>query len=287
MSSTQSVAGPLTSPFHLPPVPFLKSRKFQSDLKRLQDEGFESARSAVILGSGWGKVTEEFETLASVGYRELESVGAPTVEGHAGVVRLIKAGDASTLVWVGRRHLYEKAKMMSVVAPIVLSRLLGADRVLLTNAAGSVNRYFEPGDLMVLDDHLNQLGRTPLKGVAAFLPMNPCYDVELSRALKRSAGRKEILYRTGVYCATCGPEYETPAEVAKFAALGASAVGMSTVPEALMARYFGMRVVGLSCITNVAAGLGLTHAEVQAVLAEKRPSFSALFSDFLPALNAT
>ena len=286
MSSTQTASGLLASPFGLPLVPFLKDPKFEADITKLRDCGFENVTSGVILGSGWGKVTDEFETAASLSYRDLATVGAATVEGHAGVLRMVKAGDSSTLIWVGRRHLYEEVDMMQVVAPVVLSRLLGADRILVTNAAGAVNRYFEPGDLMVLDDHINELGRSPLRGAPAFLPMNPCYDVMLARALKRAAGKREILYRTGVYAATSGPEYETPAEVAKFAALGADAVGMSTVPEALMARYFGMRVVGLSCITNVAAGLGLTHLEVQAVLEEKRPTFGALFSDFLPQLNA-
>lgn len=271
---------------NLPVPPVLEEFDYEADLERLAKQGINDIRSAIILGSGWGKVVQQFTVLGEIAYDEIQCIGKPDAPGHAGKIILVEAFGGRTAIFIGRRHCYESVPMGSVVAPVILARGLGATRIMLTNAAGGLNPAFALGDLMIIEDHLNGLQRSPLSGRPVFLGMNPLYDEELSNDLARSATAVQVPCRRGVYVATLGPEYESPAESRKFRNWGADAIGMSTVPEAIMARYFGMTLVGASCITNVAGGTGLSGDEVVRVLNERCESFGLVLVDFIPKLNA-
>ncbi len=219
---------------------------------------------AVVLGSGLGDV------LATGGptlpYSEIPHFPRPRVEGHSGV---LEVGEFAVLR--GRCHFYEGHPMEAVVRPVRMLARLGVRTLLLTNAAGTVDRRFRPGDLMLIEDHLNFLGGNPLRGenLEVFGPRFPdltdAYDPGLRKLAISVARTERIPLRRGVYAAAPGPSYETPAEIRMFRRLGASAVGMSTVPEVIAARHAGLKVTAISCITNLAAGLArrpLAHAEV-------------------------
>lgn len=240
-------------------------------------------RLGIVLGSGLGKFAELVRNSVSIPYSEIPHFVSPSVEGHAG--RLVLgtiAPPASTesqqatphipvAVLQGRIHYYEGHSMERVVFPIRTLCLLGIDTILLTNAAGAVNPSFRESDLMVVTDHINLMGDNPLRGphLKDFGPRFPdlteAYHSEGREALKKAANIEGISLREGVYAALSGPTYETPAEVRMLRAMGADAVGMSTVPESIAANHLGVRVVALSCITNLAAGITtrrLSHQEV-------------------------
>ena len=228
-------------------------------------------RWAMILGSGWGMVAEAFTVTRSASYRDIPGLGGTQVEGHAGRLVLASHADHDLLIFQGRRHWYEGAGWDPVAIPIAICRAMGVSTLVLTNAAGGIRKGLKPGDLMVIDDHINGMGATPLVGPHAtlwgprFPDMSAVYTPELRDLFDQSAAKAGLTVQHGVYLATSGPSYETPAEVRAFRSLGADAVGMSTVPEAVLARAAGMRVAGLSCITNYAAGMApspLSHAEV-------------------------
>lgn len=242
---------------------------------------------ALILGSGWGGVLRAESLLAVVPYADLPGYGESTVAGHSGELRLISLHGRRVALFCGRRHYYEGCSLEQLVYPIELLRALGVKKVLLTNAAGGLNPAWRPGDLMVLTDHLNLTGITPLRGPhrpewgPRFPDMTCVYDPELSDLLLRLGG-PEI--RQGIYAFSTGPAYETPAEVRALRALGADAVGMSTVPEAVLAHACGLRVAALSCITNLAAGLTakpLSHAEVLEESQAAKPKMAALLDAFI------
>jgi purine-nucleoside phosphorylase len=188
----------------------------------------------------------------------------------------------------GRAHFYEGHPMETVTFPMRVLAALGVRDVLLTNAAGGINRRFRPGDFMMLTDHINLMGANPLRGPvtagrARFVDLSEVYGTGLRRVLQRAARAAKASLRTGVYLAVSGPSYETPAEIRAFARLGADAVGMSTVPEAIVARQCGLGVAGLSCITNLAAGLArapISHAEVLEIGARVKHQASALLEAF-------
>jgi len=192
------------------------------------------------------------------------------VLGHAGELLIGHLGGTPVIVLSGRAHFYEGHSMERVTFAIRLLAALGIRDLLLTNAAGGINRNFRPGDFMVLTDHINFMGVNPLRGVRRpgfqdFVDLTNVYDRKLSRLLFKAGLAGELKLRHGVYLAVSGPTYETPAEVRAYARLGVDAVGMSTIPEAIVARQCGLRVAALSCITNLAAGIGpasLSHAEV-------------------------
>lgn len=244
----------------------------------------------VILGSGWGDVLQADRVEAIVPYGELPGYGASTVAGHSGELRLLTLSGRRVLVFCGRRHYYEGCTLDQVIYPVELMRVLGIRTVLLTNAAGGLNPEYRPGDLMAITDHLNLTGISPLRGPhrpewgARFPDMTHVYDPELTARLMDLGGDG---MRGGVYAFSTGPAYETPAEVRALRALGGDAVGMSTVPEATLARACGMRVAALSCITNLAAGLTanpLSHAEVLAESTAAKPRMAALVTRFIQAL---
>jgi purine-nucleoside phosphorylase len=232
-------------------------------------------RAGIVLGSGWTPVAEAFEVRDAMPYGEIPGLGRPGVAGHEGRLLWAAASGIETFVFQGRRHWYEGEGWTPVAVPPFLLARAGASFVVLANAAGAVDPAMQPGDLMVLTDHVNLMGSNPLIGPhrppwgPRFPDQTQVYDPELV-GLVRLAGRGlRLRLHQGVYVAVSGPTYETPAEVEAFRALGADALGMSTVPEAMLAHAAGMRVCGLSLITNVAAGAGgapLRHEEVVAAL---------------------
>jgi purine-nucleoside phosphorylase len=225
---------------------------------------------AVVLGSGFHHVLKEMDVEAQIAYAKLPGFPPVGVSGHAGELLIGRLGGTPVLVLSGRAHFYEGHAMEQVTYAVRALAAYGIRDLLLTNAAGGVNRRFRPGDFMVLSDHILFMGTNPLRGPALpdlprFVDLTRTYDEGLSRLLARAGRQCRLKLRHGVYLAVSGPSYETPAEIRAFARLGADAVGMSTVPEAIVARQCGMKVAAVSCITNLAAGRSrqpLSHAEV-------------------------
>lgn len=227
-------------------------------------------RTALILGSGLGRFGEAMQVDHAIGYGDIPGYPVSTVPGHSGRL-LIGAGAGLPLVCMqGRMHLYEGYAPARLALPIRALRLLGVETLVVTNAAGSLRPEMGPGSLMAIEDHINMTGRNPLAGPnddrfgERFFDMSTAWDPDLRAALRNAAAAEDIALQSGVYLQTMGPNFETPAEVRMMARLGADAVGMSTVPECLVARHAGMRVLGLSLITNLAAGIAdhpLSHAE--------------------------
>ena len=225
---------------------------------------------ALVLGSGFNHALRELDVDASVPYAKLPGFPKPGVAGHDGKLVIGKLSGTPVLVLSGRAHYYEGHPMERVTFAVRVLAAFGIRDLLLTNAAGGVNRRFRPGDFMVLTDHINLMGVNPLRGKASsglprFVDLTRAYDDGLSRLLRQAARACGVRLQSGVYLGVSGPSYETPAEIRAFARLGADAVGMSTVPETIVARQCGLNVAAVSCITNLAAGRGrqsLSHAEV-------------------------
>ena len=223
------------------------------------------ARLALILGSGLSRLAEHLESVTRLPYAEIPGLPVSKVPGHEGAFLLGEWGGEKVILASGRVHLYEGWSAGEVSAGVRLLAASGVTTLLLTNAAGSLNPTFFPGEWMMLSDHLNLQGTSPLEGSAHFLDLSSAYDAELRSAFRRAARRENIPLREGVYAAVRGPQYETPAEVRAWRVLGADAVGMSTVPEVIQARALGLRVAGFSCLTNWGAGISntpLSHDEV-------------------------
>ena len=225
---------------------------------------------AVVLGSGFHHVLTALRVDGKISDAEIPGFPVAGVRGHAGEVVFGWIDQVPVLVLNGRAHFYEGYSMEQVTFPIRTLAALGIRDLLLTNAAGGINPKFRTGDFMVLEDHINFMGVNPLRGEATagssrFVDMTQVYDSKLSALLFRAGKSARVRLRRGVYLAVSGPSYETPAEICAFARFGADAVGMSTVPEAMVARQCGLNVAAVSCIANAAAGLGpgrLSHAEV-------------------------
>lgn len=243
----------------------------------------------MILGSGWGGAVEACEVIDSMGYAEIPGLGEPGVVGHAGRLLRARCAAGELLVFQGRRHVYEGLGWTPIAAPVHILKRLGARMLLLTNAAGGIAEGFHPGDLMIVRDHINLMGGNPLVGPhhevwgPRFPDLTRIYGPRLRKALRAAARAAGLSVLEGVYLAVTGPAYETPSEVRAYARLGADAVGMSTVPEAILAHAAGLEVAGLTCIANAAAGLGpadLDHAEVTTVAQDAMSSIKALIAEF-------
>ena len=227
---------------------------------------------AIVLGSGFGHAMERMKVEARIPCTKLTGFPQPAVGGHSGTVALGWFGEAPVCVLSGRAHFYEGHSMEEVTFPIRVLAAFGIKDVLLTNAAGGINRKFRAGDFMSIEDHINLMGTNPLRGELAhgrerFVDLTRTYDPTLRVLMRRAARSAKAKLHSGVYLAVSGPSYETPAEISAFARLGADAVGMSTVPEVIVARQCQLSVAGLSCITNLAAGKDnalLSHADVLA-----------------------
>lgn len=239
----------------------------------------------LVLGSGLGDYAETLEDAVSVPYSRIPGFPLPTVPGHAGAMVFGKKQGKTVVVLQGRIHYYEGLPMQVITMPVRVLAALGVKALVLTNAAGGVNLGFRPGDLMLISDHINYSGANPLIGANpdAFGPrfpdMSDLYTASLRQVIREAAQKEGISLQEGVYAMYSGPNYETPAEIRMFRVLGADAVGMSTVPEALVAGHCGMKVVGISCITNMAAGVlpqKLSHQEVVETAARVHDTFHSL-----------
>ncbi|MEI7900456.1 MAG: purine-nucleoside phosphorylase [bacterium] len=249
----------------------------------------------LILGSGWGQALPTSAPVLRLPYAEIPGLGASTISGHAGELLLFERHGLRIAAFLGRRHWYEGAGWEPVVLPVELLRRMGARTLLVTNAAGGINANLKPGDLMVIRDHINLTGLNPLIGPAVpgwgprFPDQSQIYDTGLIDLLRQAAADTQASLADGLYAFATGPCYETPAEIRAYANMGADAVGMSTVPEAIIANSAGLRVAGLSCITNMAAGIlgpHLSHEEVLAQTRRTAPAMSALLDAFLARLAA-
>ena len=220
---------------------------------------------AIVLGSGLGALTNDVTSEQRVPYSTFPELPPSRVAGHAGQFALGTLGRTKAIFAQGRAHLYEGLSARDATASIRLLAECGVTRVILTNAAGTANPALTPGTWMMIADHLNLTGTTPLLGSATFIDMSDTYSREWRARLAESARATSVTLHEGVYAGLLGPQYETPAEVRMLRHLGADAIGMSTVLEAIQARALGMRVAGFSCLTNRAAGIGaeqLSHEEV-------------------------
>lgn len=248
----------------------------------------------IVLGSGLGDFARLVDRKAEVSYASLPGFPVSTVAGHAGKLIFGYVRAVPVVVMQGRVHYYEGYSMNEVVAPIRLMGLLGAKKLLLTNAAGGVNTSFTPGDLMLITDHISAFVPSPLRGEnpqelgPRFPDMSRVYDEEMGRAVLEAGEKLGESLQQGVYLQWQGPNYETPAEIRMFHTLGADAVGMSTVCEAIAARHMGLRVCAVSCITNMACGIlpqPLSHEEVQQTADRVKDKFQALVLESLEAFH--
>lgn len=240
--------------------------------------------AAIVLGSGLGSLVDVIEAVARIPYREVPGFPSATVAGHAGEIIAGTLEGRFVLALAGRFHMYEGHDVRLAAFPARVVHALGARTLVVSNAAGGVNRMWQPGDLMLIRDHINLMFRNPLTGPVEqgdlrFPDMSAPYDAELATIAIDVAREQGTVLREGVYAGLLGPSYETPAEVRMLAFLGADAVGMSTVPEVIVARSIGMRILGFSCITNFASGISnspITHAEVLETTARAAARFTAL-----------
>lgn len=251
------------------------------------------ASVAVVLGSGLGGFADELSDATAIPYDEIPGFARATVEGHAGRLVIGKVGDSPIVAQQGRFHFYEGYSLEEVTFPIRVLKLLGVQTLILTNASGALNVEFAPGSLMVITDHINLMGVNPLTGPnderfgPRFPDLTNVYSPELQDIVLEEARAMELEMRRGIYASLTGPSYETPAEVHMVRSLGADAVGMSTVPEAIVARHMNMQVVGISCITNLAAGVTdrpVDHRQVIATGERVRESFTELLRRVIPRL---
>ncbi len=256
--------------------------------------GEAEARVALVLGSGLGAFADDLEDAVAIPYEEIPGFARSTVEGHAGRLVAGKIAGVSVVVQQGRFHFYEGYTLEEVTFPVRVLGLLGIKSLVLTNAAGGLNNSFKQGALMLISDHLNLMGVNPLRGAnderfgARFPDMSEVYDREFQEAAVCEAHAMGLELKRGVYAALTGPSYETPAEIRMLRALGADAVGMSTVPEAIVARHMGVKVLGISCITNMAAGVldrPIDHAEVMETGEQVRAPFTELLRRTIPKLS--
>lgn len=247
---------------------------------------------ALILGSGLGELAEEFEDKIKIKTNEIPNYPASTVEGHAGNLVFGKLNGVNMLGFQGRVHFYESGKVENAIYPVLVAHKLGAKILIVTNAAGGLNKNFKPGDLMVIADHINFMFLNPLKIFSPNVDRfnSSAYDEKLRKIAIETGIELGLPIREGVYCGVRGPNYETPSEVEMLKKIGSDAVGMSTVPEVITANYLGMKVLGISCITNYAAGISphkLSHEEVTQVANKVKNEFAMLIKEIVKRIIKT
>jgi purine-nucleoside phosphorylase len=260
----------------------------------IQEKVQDQPKIGLILGSGLGMLADEINNPVVISYDQIPHFPTSTVEGHAGQLVIGKLEEKIVIAMQGRFHLYEGHPLDAVTFPIRVMKALGVESLLVTNAAGGVNTSFEPGNLMLMQDHINMMYRNPLIGPndaelgERFPDMSTAYDAELRQLAEKVAVQQGITLQKGVYAGVLGPSYETPAEIRMIRAVGGDAVGMSTVPEVIVARHAGIRVLGISCITNMAAGIlpqPLSHAEVMETAERVKGDFIQLLHGILKAIG--
>lgn len=244
--------------------------KAKNSAQYILDRAKVTPEIGLILGSGLGVLAEQIENAITIPYSEIPDFPTSTVQGHAGQLVIGQLSGKTVVAMQGRFHFYEGYSMETVTFPVRVMKLLGVEKLIVTNAAGGVNKDFQPGDLMLITDHINFMPN-PLIGCnderfgPRFPDMSTAYDRAFQQLARNVAEQQNITIQEGVYFGLTGPTYETPAEVRMVRTLGGDAVGMSTVPEVIVANHCGMRVLGISCITNMAAGIldqPLDHSEV-------------------------
>lgn len=250
---------------------------------------------AIVLGSGLGDYADDIRVEAELPYSEIEGFPVSTVPGHDGKFIFGYVGEVPVVCMKGRVHFYEGYPITDVVLPTRLMKLMGAEILLVTNASGGINASFKAGDLMMLTDHISCFVPSPLMGAninefgPRFPDMSEVYDKALREILKETAKEENIPLQEGVYLQLTGPAYESPAEIRMLRNCGADAVGMSTVVEAIAANHMGMKICGISCVCNLAAGMTetpLSHKEVQEAAAEAAPRFKKLVTEAVKKFGA-
>lgn len=261
--------------------------KLRNCLKSVREKTDFVPKAAIVLGSGLGDYADDIRVVQELDYGEIEGFPVSTVPGHAGKFIFGFVGQVPVVCMKGRVHYYEGYPISDVVLPIRLMKLMGAELLFLTNASGGVNEKFQAGDFMLITDHISCFAPNPLIGAnidelgTRFPDMSAVYDKELSDLIRESAKEAEIPLREGVYVQLTGPSFETPAEIRMLRMLGADAVGMSTVVEAIAANHCGMRICGISCVCNPGAGMTetpLSHKEVQEAADKAAPLFKKLMT---------
>lgn len=252
-------------------------------------------RIAIVLGSGLGGFADEFEEPVGIPYEEIPGFARSTAQGHAGRLVIGKIDEVPVVAMQGRVHYYEGYSLEQVTFPIRTFKLLGVKTLILTNASGGINVQLNQGGLMVISDHLNMMGDNPLRGPnddrfgPRFPDMSAVYSAELQEIVVEESKGIGVELRRGIYGALSGPSYETPSEIHLLRNLGADAVGMSTVPEAIVARHMDLEVLGISCITNMAAGIGdepINHEEVMATGNRVRDVFALLLQKVVGRIHS-
>lgn len=244
---------------------------------------------AIILGSGYEHIEKEITTVLEVPYEKLPGFPPAGVAGHAGRLLIGYLNKVPVLILSGRTHFYEGHSLERITFPIRMMAAYGVDSLVMTNAAGGINKKLRPGNLMVVSDHINLMGGNPLRAwnlaePTRFVDLSQAYSTELNAQLIKAGAKHKLKLQSGVYLAVSGPSYETPAEIRAFARLGADAIGMSTVPEIIVANQCGIRSAALSCITNQAAGLSrkpIRHDDVMATAKQVEGTVAALLKSFV------
>ena len=254
-------------------------------------DGFQP-EIGIILGSGLGEIADRFREFA-IPYSKIPGFAKSTITGHKGQLVFAEINGKKVVMMQGRNHYYEGHSMQEITYPIKVMKKLGVKTLIITNAAGAINKSFRPGDLMVITDHINLMGANPLVGPndeefgPRFPDMSDIYNKDLVKIVDGVARALKIDIKHGVYVASSGPSYETPAEIKMARYFGGDAAGMSTVPEAIVANYCGMRVIGISCISNFASGVStkkLSHEEVIETTTKVRAKFKELVLNIIKVL---
>ncbi|WNB93654.1 purine-nucleoside phosphorylase [Bacillus sp. NEB1478] len=263
----------------------MKTNQLQTSAEFIQSKLTTTPKIGLILGSGLGILADEIQNPTVIPYSDIPEFPVSTVEGHAGQLVIGELAGKQVVVMQGRFHYYEGYSMEKVTFPVRVMKLIGVETIVVTNAAGGVNEDFEAGDLMLITDHINNFGDNPLIGAndnsfgVRFPDMSEAYTSSLQDIARKVAKDLGLSLKEGVYVGNTGPSYETPAEVRMLRILGADAVGMSTVPEVIIARHAGINVLGISCISNMAAGIldqPLTHDEVMETTEKVKANFLSL-----------
>lgn len=268
--------------------------KLQKCLKSVREKTDFVPKVAIVLGSGLGDYADDIQVVSEVDYSDIEGFPVSTVPGHAGKFIFGYVKDVPVVCMKGRVHYYEGYPISDVVLPTRLMKLMGADTLFLTNASGGINPSFSAGDFMMLTDHISIWAPNPLIGAnidelgTRFPDMTHVYDVEIQDVIRDVAAKEGIKLQEGIYAQLTGPSFESPAEIQLLHKLGVDAVGMSTVVEAIAANHMGMKICGISCVCNLAAGMTdnpLTHEEVQQAAADAAPKFKKLVTEVVSRLG--
>ena len=267
--------------------------RLQETVAFLKAKSQPTPRVGVVLGSGLGSFTQSLEIETSLPFKEIPHFASASVEGHSGNLIFGKLSGVPIVALQGRLHYYEGHSLDSVVFPVRVMARLGVKVLALTNSAGGLSEKMRPGEFMIIEDHINLTGQNPLIGPnirelgPRFPDMTETYSRDLNFRLEGIFNQQGLAYHKGTYAGVTGPCYETPAEIRYLKQIGCSAVGMSTVPEAIAAHHMGLKIIALSCITNLAAGLSqhkLTHEEVTETARRVEKSFSSVLTDFIRSL---